>query len=51
MYKALASEILMRQPPLKSWVRRFCMTSVKPRPCRILEARASAELEPMSCTA
>jgi len=40
----------MRQPPLKSWVRRFCMTSVNPRPWRIFDARASADADPMSCT-
>mmetsp|Transcript_25706 Transcript_25706/g.56008 ORF Transcript_25706/g.56008 Transcript_25706/m.56008 type:complete len:205 (+) Transcript_25706:1083-1697(+) len=42
MYRARAREMRMRQPPLNDCVARFCMASVNPRPCRILEARLSA---------
>jgi hypothetical protein len=37
----------MRQPPEKLLVGRRCQASLKPSPCRILEARASALLAPM----
>ena len=43
MKSARASEMRMRQPPEKDCVARPCMAVVKPRPFRILEARASAD--------
>lgn len=38
----LASATRIRQPPLKSFRLFLCMAGVKPRPCRMREARASA---------
>ena len=51
MYSARAREMRMRQPPEKLLVDRRCMTSVKPSPCRILDARDFALSAPISCSA
>ena len=45
---ARASAMRMRQPPENSLVRRFCISFVKPRPCRMLAARASVSSAPSS---
>mmetsp|Transcript_5424 Transcript_5424/g.10350 ORF Transcript_5424/g.10350 Transcript_5424/m.10350 type:complete len:319 (-) Transcript_5424:205-1161(-) len=42
MKSARASEMRMRQPPEKVLVVLVCIVGVKPKPCRILDARASA---------
>mmetsp|Transcript_9991 Transcript_9991/g.30432 ORF Transcript_9991/g.30432 Transcript_9991/m.30432 type:complete len:241 (+) Transcript_9991:430-1152(+) len=47
MKRALAREILILQPPLKVFVALPCMAGVKPKPWRILDARASAEAAPI----
>lgn len=44
----LAREMRIRHPPEKDEVALPCMALLKPRPCRILLARASAEEEPIS---
>mmetsp|Transcript_25198 Transcript_25198/g.82700 ORF Transcript_25198/g.82700 Transcript_25198/m.82700 type:complete len:321 (+) Transcript_25198:3162-4124(+) len=46
--RARASEMRMRHPPEKLSVVRFCIAGVKPKPCRIFAARASALSEPFS---
>ena len=48
MKSARASEMRMRQPPLKSFVARCCISAEKPRPKRMRRALDSAAWAPMA---